>query len=319
MNPFSSSTPTEGFPTPGVLPARPAPRAAATGALLLLLGSLVLGVLLGALYSLVAQWTDLVVFFPLGFGLLLGALMAIPIYQAKIRLRSLVVVCAILASALLMGTRIFGDSLQAREAMISNARNSWRVGKTARTHGKITTLTGDEIEQRLRLEYPPLQFFKLYLKEAGQTGAAIGDVGAGPKSADLNLSGSWFWGFEAMNFLLIAAMAIGASLHYASAPFCENCRKWLGDAREILKVHPNQSAELVEKLRRKDWESAASVVGQNVTDQKQTIVSAASCPACGQAQLKVKTTGGAMPKTNLEMLVSAADVERLQKARAQRL
>ncbi len=120
MNPFSSSTPTEGFSPPGVLPARPAPRVTAASALLLLLGSLVLGVLLGVLYSFIAQWMDLVILFPLGFGLLLGALMAIPIYTAKIRVRVLVVLCAILASAFLMGTRVFCDSLQAREAMISN-------------------------------------------------------------------------------------------------------------------------------------------------------------------------------------------------------
>jgi hypothetical protein len=319
MNPFSSSAPSEGFAQSGVLPTRTAPRVTAAGAVILLLGSLVLGVLLGTLYSFVAQWMDLVILFPLGFGLLLGALLAIPIYTAKIRVRFLVVVCAILASAFLMGARIFGDSLQAREAMISNARNGWYVGKTTRTHGKMTTLTGDEIEQRLRLRFSPLRFFKLYLQSAGQTGAAIGDVGKSPRSTDLNLSGGWFWGFEAMNFALIAAMAIAASLHYASAPFCEECRRWLGNAQEITKVHPHQSAELVEKLRRRDWEGAAGIVGKNVSDQKQSVLSAASCPACGQAQLKVKTTGGALPKTDLEMPVSADDVARLQKARAQRL
>lgn len=319
MNPFSSSTPTEGFLPPAALPKKSAPRVTVTGALVLLLGSLVLGVLLGALYSLIARWMDLVILFPLGFGLLLGALLAIPIYIAKIRARFLVVVCAILASLFLMGARIFGDSLQAREAMIANARNNFYVGKTTRSHGKMTVLTGDEIEHRLRLKFPPLQFFKYYLQSAGQTGAAIGDAGKDSKAADLNLSGGWFWGFEAVNFLLIAAMAMAAALHYASAPFCENCRKWLKGAREVTKVHPDQSAELVEKLRRQDWESAAGIVGKNVSDQKQSVVSVASCPSCGQAELKVKTMRGAMPKTVLEMPISAADVERLRAARAQRL
>lgn len=316
MNPFSSSTPTDNFSPPGVLPAARAPRVTAIGALVLLLGSLVLGVLLGALYSLIGRWMDLVVLFPLGFGLLLGALLAVPIYTAKIRVRFLVVVCAILAGALLMGTRVFCDSLQAREAMISQVAYDGGL-KQFKAIEKVPTAV--ETEKTLRREYPPLKFFKLYLKEAGQTGAAIGDVGKDPKAADLNLSGGWFWGFETMNFLLIAAMAIAASLHYASAPFCESCRKWLGNAQEITKVHPDQSAELIEKLQRRNWEDAANIVGKNVSDQKQTIVSAASCPSCGQAQLKVKTMRGNMPKTNLEMPISAADVERLKKARAQRL
>ena len=113
-------------------------------------------------------------------------------------------------------------------------------------------------------------------------------------------------------------MAIGADLNYAGAPFCEACRKWLGQTREVTKVHPDQSVELVEKLRLKDWEGAANIVGKNVEDKQQSVVSLASRPSCGQTQLKVKTTRGTMPKTVLEMPISSEDAARLRQARARR-
>lgn len=274
---------------------------------------------MGALYHFIARGMDLVILFPLGAGLLLGALLAIPIYTIKIRARSFVILCAILASVLLLGTRMFCDSLLERETLIGYVTGSLSLAKTARAGGKAKVHMDEQVEARLRRHMSPFGYFRTYLKNAARSGIVIGDVGKSSKASDLVLRGPWFWASQILNLALIAAMAIAATLNYAGAPFCPDCRKWLGQMREVTKVHPDQSAQLVEKLKLKDWDGAAGIVGKGVDDKQQSVVSLASCPSCGQTQLKVKTTRGTTSKTVLEMPISAADATRLREARAQRL
>jgi len=298
------------------------------GAITLLCGSLVLGILLGAIYHLVARWMDLVVLFPLGFGMILGVLLAIPIFTAKIRHRGFVIFCAILASTFLPTTRLFCDSLRLREAMIEYHFARWSYATSSPggsvAAGSYPEIPGvslpDDAKAFFRRTISPLKYFRAYLKGATELGVVVGKMGKSSPSSDLVLRGAWFWALQTLNLVLISATAIAAALNHASTPFCPICRKWLDNARAEIKVHPDQSGELVEKLKIKDWQSAANIAGKNAQDKQKCVVSVATCATCGQAQLKVKTTRGVMNQTILEMPISDHDAFQLQAERpAQRL
>lgn len=227
-----------GGPNVPVVPYSPDGGCSALGWGLMLGASTATGVVIGALAGFVSQWFYLVLFFPLGMGVVIGSAGIFAIKQGKVRSEWL----AIFAGCLAACATVWG--MHYTEYQLFLAHRASEVGEedlkamieVAEQFEQLKARR-DELDENLRdfiqfLEQNPLTLRSLQVKNfwdhlelAAHEGVTITSTRAGGGGGmNLGYVGSYiYWAGE---LLVIAVIAFCMMSPAASEPFCLGCENW---------------------------------------------------------------------------------------------
>lgn len=198
----SSASPAPSFPRFETAPYQPDGGFSSGGSALMIAAAVVTGLVLGFLASMIRQWFYLVLLFPLGIGLAMGAVSIWAIKQGKIRSPMIAGVAGFFGGCTAMLAMHFFDYQRflvavekempgARQVMEANGFGFWQFMDVQAEEGvKLSRARGGNKDKGLNLGY---------------TGSII------------------YWSIEA---LIVAGIAFAMARSSAGEPFCRQCRNW---------------------------------------------------------------------------------------------
>lgn len=245
---------------------------------MMLVAGLMAGLLVGTIYHFIAQFFDLIFIFPLVAGLGAGLAVCFAVTKFRVRSPKLAGIIGAIAGLTIVLTMQIEGAYQMRPQMI-DAITQGAMSQTAGTKG----VNASQVRALIEAEFTPLETLRVYESVRGQAGSSI---------KGLQFSGFWFWlveGGEALGMIAVAALvATGA----ASNTFCENCQQWHED-KAILKTHPQNNAQLWEKINARDWNGLMQTPRVVGADAKEvTTLSVSRCERCDCGTLSATSAGG---------------------------
>jgi hypothetical protein len=267
------------------------------GVPMLFFGSLVVGLLTGALYCVISNFLDLLIVFPIAFGLLGGALLGGIVKVGKIRSSKLAGACGLLAGLLIFGVVEVGHAYMQREEMV-NAMTDYSVEQVQASNmdqnGKPIPIPDTELAtlrtqahdswEKTMTPYRTVRLYEVLSAESGMTVKHNG-VGTGVK-----FSGMAFWVMHGIELVCTALACMVVAAGTAKDPFCERCGQWQ-NSTSVLKVHPIQNKQLLEKVDARDWKGLIQTPAGGTMDNKtQTTVNVTKCPTCGCGTIGITST-----------------------------
>ena len=302
-SPFSSSSP---LSTPSFRPARPQVTPASFAALL---PALMGAILVGVIYHFVGRFLDLLILFPLAAGAIVGAILASLAKKNKVRSKAALALMGVLCGLLTYGTKVFCDSLYARSEFIPAY-----AAQIAPNNPALQT----KVEDKMRARITPLRFFPVYLQMAAEEGISISSAhDFSRSSSNAPITGLGFWGFFALDGLLIIGAATALAWSQAAAPFCAPCDAWYGGEMTVSRLHPNQGDEAKRLIESRDFAALGNLRGEGASEKMHCDVLMSKCNGCGVANLKVRSTRNKSVKTLWQGDAAPKEVEKLEEVRAQ--
>lgn len=245
---------------PPPVPEMPAPRfevspfqpdgGAPPGGLALLLGGMLMAaVVLGFLTSMIAQWFYLVLVFPFGLGMALGAAGAVLVYKGRIRNPMLACLAGLLGGVLLMGSMHYFDYIRLQRKM------------QAALGGAAVNLNGFT--------------FLHYIDFMAKQGVTIGKVGQ-KNPINLGYYGSIiYWAVEAA---IVAGCAAAMTRSRTFEPYCSACGVWKEEKPLVTLAGADSAAATAAVLSGE----LARILPHSLSPQPTgLLVKVAACPHCG--------------------------------------
>jgi hypothetical protein len=246
------SAPVSPAPRYDAEPFRPDGGVPAVGLLLTLGGAIASGYIIGSVVGFVAQWLYLVLLFPAGVGLGIGALIGYAVKQGKVR------------NPLFAG---FAGLLSGAVAVLSMHYFEYQSAL-----GELDAQSPAFQQAVQNGGFTFLQYFEARAKE----GVALAPTGPG-EAINLGYYGSYIY------WLVDAIFAIGTAwvLPYLAAkkPFCTHCSNWKEEQR-LAQVDPAWQRTIVDAL--KQGELLRLLEGSGHTGVEGLVLKLASCNHCGE-------------------------------------
>jgi hypothetical protein len=212
-----------------ISPYRSSNRIPIAGLLFLLMAVLCAGLVFGGLAFVISRLIWLIILFPIGLGLMGGAILAQIISKRHIRHPMLG-----LAAGIVMGIVIYGVLHYANYLAF---HSELRQLLTEEHNIPDTDLQGQAIDAILAAETGSTGFFG-YIKLEAQEGVSIGSIG---RSSMLRLNQPLTWGYWLIELCLISGAAALLAREAASKPFCESCQQWYRGGEHLGSVpEPNE-------------------------------------------------------------------------------
>jgi hypothetical protein len=239
--------------------------------------SVLTGVVVGIIYFAVSKIFDLIFLFPLIAGALVGGVIGSQIKSRKVRNASFALACGVMAGVLAYGIKVTGEAYTVRASIVDEA-----TPEIALARGISEADARAYLEKRLN----PVETFKLYFEDYGVK------LTHGGSSSGAAITGRVFWLLLAAQCALVAWIAGATARDNASFPFCEACRTWR-KTDFVTGKHPKQAKQLIDLVRRQDWESAKNLpLAAKINDKAICRVQAVYCPTCQSGLVQVSSTSG---------------------------
>lgn len=310
-SPFSSSSP---LSTPSFRPARPKVTPASFVALFPAVGG---ALLVGIAYHFIARYFDLLILFPLAAGGIVGGILASLARKHKVRSKPALALMGIGCGLVCYGTRVFGDSLYHRSQLLPLMATRMATHAAGKNVALASTLT-PRAEKYLRTRYTPITYFPLYLQMAAEEGVSISSShDYSNSSANAPITGLGFWGFFALDALLIVGAATGIAWGQAASPFCEPCDAWYGPELTVSRLHPDQGEVAKKLVESRDFAGLGGLRGEGATEKLHCDILMSKCNTCGVGQLGVRTTRGKGFKNLWRGDATPQEIKSLEEVRAQ--
>lgn len=178
----------------------------------LALTCLVAGIAAGLVEGFVSRWLNLLLIFPALLGIIVGATALRIVERGHIRAPLLAAFIAgaagLLSQAAVIGAQYYHFRIEMRG----------QFGDNQAIAGMADRVVDAAIEQQTGHGG-----FVGYLLVRARTGTQISRSG---QSSGLTLSGPWFWGLFAMNFLIAGGIAAALAQDRARHPYCEACQRF---------------------------------------------------------------------------------------------
>ncbi|HEY6006008.1 MAG TPA: hypothetical protein VIV57_24220 [Anaeromyxobacter sp.] len=229
---------------------------------ILIAGSIVVGIAVGVVESIVGQWFHLLILFPLLAGLAVGAFAAWLIARRRIR--------APLAALVVAG--LGGLTTQLAVHVADYVRFRAELEESVQQRG----LTVDQALEAATGS-PGFTGYMLFVAEQGITIKRAGQSSDG--GTKISGVGSFvLWGVEA---LLALGVAASMARSRALEPFCERCRLWYGADQVVSLGSPDDAhvRSVVAALDVRDLPRAVESLGARTEDAQSTLTMR-GCPRC---------------------------------------
>lgn len=95
-------------------------------------------------------------------------------------------------------------------------------------------------------------------------------------------TGGWLWAFWTLEALLILVPAIVVGAISASDPFCERCKEWCKEHDDVLRLQPQDEAQVKSKAEAKDFHGLAQLGGAGADAAHYLRLDLTQCPTCDQ-------------------------------------
>lgn len=216
----------------------------------LALTCLVAGLAAGLVEGFVSRWFSLLLVFPALLGVIVGATALRIVERMHIRAPLLAAIIAgsagLLSQAAVIGAQYYHFRIEMRG----------QFGDNQAIAGMADRVVDAAIEQETGHSG-----FVGYLLIRARTGTQINRSG---QSSGLTLSGPWFWGLFAVNFLIAGAIAAAMGQDRARHPYCEACQRWYDRTLNIAtgSVEKSATAATLSALDRGAFAEVPGVLGK---------------------------------------------------------
>lgn len=238
------------------------------------------GAAVGLLAGLISQWFFMVLLFPLGMGLIIGAAGNVGVKAGKVRMPLVCGTAGFLggcvAVAAMHGCEYYQFERELSEVppeirMLARNFDQLQQQKLEQPVQEVLAELAKDPAARQALAVNGLfSFIDLKAKQ----GVEISSGRGGGKGMNLGYVGSYiYWGFE---LLLIAGVAFSMMRGAAAEPFCAGCGSW--KTSSVAGAFLGPASNLKESLEQGDLtgiHSQAGVAGDNV------VATVFQCPQCG--------------------------------------
>jgi len=137
----------------------------------------------------------------------------------------------------------------------------------------------------------PLRTFQIYMNAAIKSGVTLsGQYSSG--TGGTRIAGMAYLALMVGEWLIFAFVALGIGATQATAPFCENCIRWMNTGR-VLRTDPGQAAAVLNLAHERRWDDllARKPVGK-VDDTCKCDVNVSSCRTCQSGAIKIDAQFG---------------------------
>ncbi len=248
------------------------------------------GAAVGLLAGLISQWFFMVLIFPLGMGLIIGAAGNVGVKAGKVRmplvcgtagfLGGCVAVAAMHGCEFYQFERELGEVPPEIRALARNydQLQPRRQELEQPVQEVLAELAKDPAARQALAVNGLFSFIDLKAKQ----GVEISSGRGGGKGMNLGYIGSYvYWGFE---LLLIAGVAFAMMQGAAAEPFCAGCGSW--KISSVAGAFLGPASNLKESLEQGDLTSIHSQAGEAGDNLVATVF---QCPQCGpEAPIEVR-------------------------------
>ncbi|WP_420640588.1 hypothetical protein [Candidatus Leptofilum sp.] len=288
---------------------KPSNKAPITGIFILLAISIFAGILLGLLTFAISKLIYLIIIFPLGLGIIGGALIGtVGVRRGKMR-------NPIIGGlfGLLIGLTIYGSF---RYAQYNAFRNELRgIIRQEIEQGFIIVdpdMADDIIDQFLFEETGSSGIWG-YLKLAAIEGESFGRMFGGQS---INIGPTLTWLYWIVELGIIAGIAMSVGYSGAKEPFCETCQEWFGPRTVIGNVKAASTDLLLQTIQIGNFSKVHGMIQENaVAPSADVSILECSCVANDSVLLVESVTinnkGKLEYKTLLQNLIQPAQRDEL--------
>jgi hypothetical protein len=289
-------------------PYKPSNRTSIVGIALLVL-TVVVGAVIGALVALLSEVIYLVLIFPIFMGVAAGAVLKVAVTQGKVRSPILAGASGLLAGFLMFGAlhgvQYFLFRGEARETILEELGGMLEV-HTWEADSLDEILVSEESETnlpdtgaaQLMQDLADHVFDEILVEETGSSGfwgymllqASEGvSIGRVLGSSEFNLGPTLSWVYWLAEMALAAGIAAYAGWQAAGRPFCEACSRWYGNPEHLGGVEATASDELLGALRLGSMAQTGHLLEGN-TDLPSLEVHVQDCGDCPTADSRLSVT-----------------------------
>lgn len=282
------------------------------------------GAVVGAVEGFISQWFSLLILFPIGLGIAVGAATSAVIGSRQVRAPALAFGLAFLGGAVgqcaLHGVQYLNFERELRGALTD--RDDAESDEDRAAQAAWNALTPEQRVDLVLQEETGSTGFIGYMKFSAQQGTEIKRTG---RSNGAKIDGVGYWILVAIELLIAALVAAFAALGRAKEPFCETCTRWYEPEAAVFVGggEPASVKESTAALDAGDTGRAVSVLGP-ASEKYATTFMVRRCAQCQTAEafLTVKhvtnpTAGKPTVKERWTGLITNDDYTMLERANAQ--
>lgn len=218
------------------------------GMVILFAAILPVGILIGAVTSLVSNYIYLIILFPILMGLGLSLVMKPIVVSQKIRSPLFIILAGLFATLVTYGSLHFVDYLQFRNALAKEIQQ-----QVVADYGE----PAPKEEVSAYIDYLLVQETGMpgligFIMVEAKEGVSISRFGFGSSDSGINL-GAFTWLYWLVEMGFIFWTGIESSYKKSKDLFCEHCDAWVADGNHIGGVQQDSINLLMDRIQQRDF------------------------------------------------------------------
>jgi len=233
------------------------PKVTLKGLIILFGMTLLAGIVIGGLTSIISNFIYLILIFPVIMGLATGYVVKSVVVSERIRSPFFVIVAGLFAALVVYGSMHFFDYLQFRNALGKEiqAQVIAEYGEAAPKENVQAFIDYVLVEET---GLPGLVGF--ILLEARE-GVSISSVGPGSMSNDSGINlGAFTWLYWLVEISIIGWASIDPAYKTTRELFCEHCNEWVAQGDHIGGIQPGTVNQAVELIKGRNYVGLAGIL-----------------------------------------------------------